>query len=93
MTTDTSERGLEGLICSALTGSPCDPGASHPEEIADRPAGYGAGWICADPNDYDREYCVDLRQLAAFLHENQPDALDALDDVQEVYTYAVIEDD
>ena len=24
MTTDTSERGLERLICSALTGSPCD---------------------------------------------------------------------
>src|SRR5660398_307920 len=26
MTTDTSERGLERLICTALTGSPCDPG-------------------------------------------------------------------
>ena len=24
MTTDTSERGLERLICTALTGSPCD---------------------------------------------------------------------
>lgn len=24
--TDTSERGLERLICTALTGSPCDPG-------------------------------------------------------------------
>ena len=26
MPTDTSERGLERLICTALTGSPCDPG-------------------------------------------------------------------
>lgn len=25
MTTDTSEPGLERLICSALTGHPCDP--------------------------------------------------------------------
>ena len=27
MKTDTSERGLERLICTALTGSACDPGA------------------------------------------------------------------
>lgn len=26
MTTDTTERGLERLICTALTGSPCDAG-------------------------------------------------------------------
>jgi type I restriction enzyme R subunit len=26
MTTDTSERGLERLICTALAGTPCDPG-------------------------------------------------------------------
>ena len=26
MTTDTSERGLERLICTALTGAPCNPG-------------------------------------------------------------------
>ena len=25
MTTDTSEKGLESLICTALTGHPCDP--------------------------------------------------------------------
>ncbi|MDE0630313.1 MAG: hypothetical protein OXH73_02300 [Caldilineaceae bacterium] len=25
MTTDTSEAGLERLICTALTGHPCDP--------------------------------------------------------------------
>ena len=28
MTTDTSEAGLESLICSALTGRPCDPAAA-----------------------------------------------------------------
>ncbi len=27
MTSDTAERGLERLICTALTGAPCNPGA------------------------------------------------------------------
>ena len=27
MTTDTSERGLERLICTALAGHPCEPPA------------------------------------------------------------------
>ncbi len=66
MPTDTSERGLERLICTALTGWPCDPGAA--------PGAGGAGWLCGDPGDYDREYCVDLAQLAAFLQATQPEA-------------------
>ena len=42
MTTDTSERGLERLICTALTGSPCDAGGSA-DAVHERPAAYGAG--------------------------------------------------
>src|SRR5512133_2378793 len=57
MTTDTSERGLEQLICAALTG---------------------AEWIGSRPDDYDREYCVDLGQLLAFLVETQPEAFEGL---------------
>ena len=79
MTTDTSERGLERLICTALTGHPCDPGAAAADEVHERPAVYGAGWICGASEDYDREYCVDLAQLSAFLRETQPEAADALD--------------
>lgn len=79
MTTDTSERGLERLICTALTGSACDPGTVKPEAAGERPAAYGAGWICGAPEDYDREYCVDLAQLSAFLGETQPEVADALD--------------
>jgi type I restriction enzyme R subunit len=79
MTTDTSERGLERLICTALTGSACDPGAVKANAVHERPAAYGAGWICGAPEDYDREYCVDLAQLSAFLRETQPEAVDALD--------------
>lgn len=78
MSTDTSERGLERLICSALTGSPCDTGAVTSSAVRERPAAYGAGWICGDPNDYDREHCVDLAQITDFLRETQPAAAEAL---------------
>ena len=76
MTTDTSEKGLERLICAALTGAPCDP--SQGGAVRERPSSYGAGWICGDPQDYDREYCVDLGQLSAFLQETQPTAAESL---------------
>jgi type I restriction enzyme R subunit len=76
---DTSERGLERLICTALTGSACDPVTGPAESVRERPTIYGAGWICGAAEDYDREYCVDLAQLSAFLRETQPEAADALD--------------
>ena len=79
MTTDTSERGLERLICTALTGDPCELSADTTKGFRERPAAYGTGWICADPGDYDREHCVDLVQLSAFLRETQPEAADVLD--------------
>ncbi|GMV21833.1 MAG: hypothetical protein AMXMBFR57_17820 [Acidimicrobiia bacterium] len=78
MPTDTSERGLERLICTALTGAACDAGGT-PVEVRERPAVYGAGWICGDPNDYDREYCVDLVQLSHFLQVTQPETAGTLD--------------
>jgi type I restriction enzyme R subunit len=79
VTTDTSERGLERLICTALTGEACDPGTVPPaSQVRERPAIYGAGWIGGRSEDYDREYCVDLAQLAAFLRETQPDVAEAL---------------
>ena len=77
MTTDTSEKGLERLICTALTGANCDPPQGG--LVRERPSTYGAGWICGDPQDYDREYCVDLVQLSAFLHATQPVAAESLD--------------
>ncbi len=77
MTTDTSERGLERLICTALTGAPCDPGN---EGVAEPSLTYaGGGYTCGRPREYDREYCVDLAQLRAFLGATQPDAAEALD--------------
>jgi type I restriction enzyme R subunit len=79
--TDTSEAGLEALICIALTGSDCMPRpAGTPPFVAEPPAPYGSvGWLPGDPADYDREYCVDLAQLAAFLRATQPEIAEALD--------------
>ena len=78
MPTDTSERGLERLICTALAGHPCDP---PPEPtIGEPPANYGGvGWAGGNYHDYDREYCVDLAQLSAFLRATQPEAAESLD--------------
>lgn len=79
--TDTSERGLEILICRMLTGSDCAPRpAGAPPVVAEMPAAYGGvGWLPGDPADYDREYCVDIVQLAAFLRATQPRVAEALE--------------
>jgi len=103
MPTDTTELGLERLICAAMTGSPCDPEASpgdasiggapsdgraspsqtrEPRPIYDpgAPSGQprGSGWTCGDSRDYEREHCVDVAQLAAFLSDTQPETAEAL---------------
>jgi hypothetical protein len=83
MTTDTSEKRLERLICTALTGHPCDraaasDGPSTPSGIPEDACG-GCGWIGGSPSDYEREYGVDLVQLAAFLQTTQPKVAEALD--------------
>ena len=78
--TDTSEAGLETLICRALTGSDCLPRApGAPPSVVEAPAPYGgAGWLLGDPADYDREHCIDVAQLAAFLQATQPEIAEAV---------------
>ena len=77
MTTDTSELGLERLICTALTGYSCNPpGKSAIGKPSDRHG--GVGWYGGNFHDYDREYCVDLVQLEAFLQDTQPETAEAL---------------
>ena len=79
MTTDTSEAGLERLIYTALTGNPCQPGASG-SKVAETPKPFrGVGYFCSDPEDYDREYCIDPFQLLVFLNDTQPDIAKELD--------------
>ena len=77
MPTDTTERGLERLICTALAGHPCDPPPGP--TVGEPPAPYtGSGWIGGNFHDYDREHCVDLAQLSAFLRATQPEAAESL---------------
>ena len=77
MTTDLTERGLERLICKALTGDPCDP-PSGPT-VSEPSLSYGGvGWSPGNHHDYNREYCVDLVQLRTFLHATQPNTAPAL---------------
>lgn len=79
MKTDTSEKGLESLIVVAMIGrTVAAPVRADRVSEAPAPEG-GTGWIAGNPTDYDREYAVDLAQLATFLRTTQPDAVDALD--------------
>ena len=74
-TTDTSEKGLERLICTAMTGAAPADGRG----LAEAPAAYGGpGWVEGAPQDYDREHAVDLVQLTAFLRATQPEVAEAL---------------
>ena len=77
MATDTTERGLETLICDWLTGARDNGQAA--DGIRERPPAYSVGWILGDSQDYDREYCVDLAKLSDFLHDTQPEAAKSLD--------------
>ena len=77
MSTDLSERGLERLICKALTGDPCAPPSGR--TVGEPPPTYGGvGWSPGNHHDYNREHCVDLIQLHTFLHTTQPNTAPAL---------------
>ncbi len=77
MPTDLTERGLERLVCEALTGDLCDPSSDHSTGEQPAPSG-GVGWSPGNHREYDREHCVDLAQLHAFLDATQPDSAAAL---------------
>lgn len=80
MKTDTTEKGLEGLIVAAMAGKPGASAGGTTPGVAEPYALYGGtGWILGDWHDYDREFAVDLVQLAAFLKATQPDLVEALD--------------
>ncbi len=75
--TDTTEKGLESLIVTAMVGTAASPigGAIQDEGVPYD----GTGWLLGDARDYDREYAVDLAQLRAFLEATQPKVAEALD--------------
>lgn len=77
--TDTSERGLESLIVAAMTGVPIEPPPQEPAVGHPKAVYGGTGWILGRADDYDREFCIDLPQLRAFLRATQPNIAEALD--------------
>lgn len=79
MSTDTSERGLEDLICTAMTGRASV--IPLPVEGVQTPtlSFGGSGWLMGDARDYDREYCIDLEMLRAFMEATQPEIAVALE--------------
>ena len=77
MTTDTSEQGLERLICIALTGDPCEPPKA--DSVREGHGSYrGVGWSAGNWLDYDRDHCIDLVQLTAFMRDTQAEASESL---------------
>ncbi len=79
MSTDTTEKGLESLIVKAMTGLASDA-VTPVDAVRKPPVSYGGtGWLLGDPTDYDREHCVDLFQIRAFLSATQPKVTEALD--------------
>ena len=78
MTTDISEKGLEGLIVRAMTGRTDLLVPPHTPTGFDAPVAGGTGWLLGDPRHYDRGFCVDLVQLRGFLELTQPKAAQAL---------------
>ncbi len=76
MVTDTTEKGLEDLICAALTGTSGNTQLSR--AISEAPAAHGPRWISGSSQDYDRAHCIDLAQLFAFLQATQQETAAAL---------------
>jgi type I restriction enzyme R subunit len=76
MKSDTSEKGLEGLIVASMTGA---ASSTRPERVGETVASYGpVEWIAGDPKDYDRDYAVDLPKLFSFLQVTQFTVFDQL---------------
>jgi type I restriction enzyme, R subunit len=82
MKTDTTERGLENLIFSAMVGigskESAEPGETHDPANSYDGATHGTGWRGGTPSEYEREFAVDLFQLRTFLRATQREIADTL---------------
>jgi type I restriction enzyme R subunit len=76
MTTDTSENGLEQLIVAAMTTPPPTAYTAN-SDIADTQLRAPSCWLTGNPQDYLREYALDLLQLQLFLQATQPTLVEA----------------
>jgi len=80
VSTDTSEKGLENLIVAQMTAKANGSTTTGPTDVVpEDQAAYGQSWIPSDPNDYNRDHAIDLRQLRLFLEATQPRIAEELD--------------
>src|SRR5437868_634888 len=79
MTTDTSEKDLEALIVTQMTGMPVGLPRSPGMDEDPQPFVGFHNWILGNPKDYDRAFTVDLAQLRAFLAATQKNLIEAFD--------------
>ncbi|CAN5762280.1 hypothetical protein BH23CHL4_BH23CHL4_26260 [soil metagenome] len=86
--TDVSEKGLEALIVTHLTGAAGEegnhgelplPGGGVREGLNPEEAYRAGGYVKGEPEDYDRIHVLDLAKLLAFLKATQPDVVEAFD--------------
>ncbi|MEA3341354.1 MAG: type I restriction endonuclease, partial [Chloroflexota bacterium] len=78
--TDTSEKGLESLIVSALTGKRVSDTIGATSAARDERAPYGgAGYVQGHSQDFDRDYALDRAKLLDFLQATQPDVVEQFD--------------
>lgn len=79
MRTDTSEKALESLIVTEMTGRQTEgPGPGGFSEDPEPFVGLH-NWLLGNPKDYDRAWTVDLVQLRAFIAATQPQLVQAFD--------------
>ncbi|QIB35792.1 type I restriction endonuclease subunit R [Ancylobacter pratisalsi] len=78
MKTDTSEKGLEALIVTGMTGHTSAPTGGGFSEDPEPFVGLH-NWLLGDPKAYDRAWTVDLVQLRAFIGATQPTLVEAFD--------------
>jgi len=78
-TTDTSEKGLESIIVTALTGLDIDNLRVHGDSQEPPTFPYaGAGYVQGEPADFDRAHALDLVKLLSFLQMTQPETFEQL---------------
>ena len=78
--TNTKEQGLETLIYKAMTGLTGLPSSDSLMVKDEGNIGYGGTcWIAGIPENYDREYALDLNKLQQFLEITQPVSYTHLD--------------
>jgi len=79
MNSDISEKGLESLIVAAMTGAATQANVDDYTCHENSPAYGGTGYLLGSPQDYIRDFCVDINFLRDFLETTQPDIAVALD--------------